>query len=214
MPPRTVATARLLPSSSMAAGNGALVPAVAVGDDRPAGRDPHASCLPHAGHEPRLSKKKKNAKTSVPTPATSASTSRPARLTPPSVPATPSRGLPQHSLTPFAHPPVDTDSVVGGRGSAGSGVIADVGAAASCLPRGTTCPTSSLTWTPADPAAKSPHAWMRPASTLKTLTALTLLPGSTLVRSSSPARTPSRPPARASASSPATGTRSAASSTP
>ncbi|OFE14814.1 hypothetical protein BA895_09075 [Humibacillus sp. DSM 29435] len=79
--------------------------------------------------------------------------------------------------TPFIAPPVDTATVVGGPALAASGVIVDLG-------RGATPPPEvyDVSYVIADLdsgeilAAKSPHAWLRPASTLKTLTALTLLP--------------------------------------
>ncbi len=67
--------------------------------------------------------------------------------------------------------------MVGGELLDGSGVIADVGGGAAVPPE-----VYDVSYVIADLdsgeilAAKSPHAWMRPASTLKILTALTLLP--------------------------------------
>ena len=62
-------------------------------------------------------------------------------------------------------------------------------------------------------AAKSPHAWLRPASTLKTLTALTLMPAARPATGRRRERGARPRPGRAWASSPATATPSAASST-
>jgi len=79
--------------------------------------------------------------------------------------------------TPFEHPQWSPDSVVGGERLGASGVIADVGAGMAPPPE-----VYDVSYVIADLdsgdilAAKSPHAWLRPASTLKTLTALTLMP--------------------------------------
>ena len=79
--------------------------------------------------------------------------------------------------TPFDRPQWVPDSVVGGARLGDSGVIADVAAGAAPPPE-----VYDVSYVVADLgsgeilAAKSPHAWLRPASTLKTLTALTLLP--------------------------------------
>ena len=80
---------------------------------------------------------------------------------------------------PFTAPKWDPDTVVGGPALAASGVITSPEAGA-----GATAPPDvyDASYVIADLdsgeilAAKSPHAWLRPASTLKTLTALTLLP--------------------------------------
>ena len=117
--------------------------------------------------------------------------------------------------TPFARPAWLPESVVGGARLASDGVIVDAarrGARPAAglrrvLRRRRPRHGEIL-------AAKSPHAWLRPASTLKTLTALTLhAPARPAPGRRRRARTPRRRPARASASSPATATRSAASST-
>jgi D-alanyl-D-alanine carboxypeptidase (penicillin-binding protein 5/6) len=77
---------------------------------------------------------------------------------------------------PFAAPAWDPSTVVGGPQLAGSGVIVD----ASAAPPPPVVGDVSYVIADLDSgeilAAKSPHAWLRPASTLKTLTALTLLP--------------------------------------
>ena len=79
--------------------------------------------------------------------------------------------------TPFDRPQWVSDSVVGGARLGESGVIADVAAGAAPPPE-----VYDVSYVVADLdsgeilAAKSPHAWLRPASTLKALTALTLLP--------------------------------------
>jgi D-alanyl-D-alanine carboxypeptidase (penicillin-binding protein 5/6) len=79
--------------------------------------------------------------------------------------------------TPFDAPRWDPETVVGGARLAGSGLVVD-------LPGGVPAPPAvpDVSYVVADLdtgeilAAKAPHAWLRPASTLKTLTALTLLP--------------------------------------
>jgi D-alanyl-D-alanine carboxypeptidase (penicillin-binding protein 5/6) len=79
--------------------------------------------------------------------------------------------------TPFEHPQWVPDSVVGGERLSESGVIAQPGAGVAPPPE-----VYDVSYVIADLdsgeilAAKSPHAWLRPASTLKTLTALTLMP--------------------------------------
>ncbi|MER7073764.1 serine hydrolase [Terrabacter sp. NPDC000476] len=78
---------------------------------------------------------------------------------------------------PFAHPQWAPDSVVGGAQLASDGVVVDAPPATPAPPE-----VYDVSYVVADLdsgeilAAKSPHAWLRPASTLKTLTALTLLP--------------------------------------
>ncbi|GAA5022908.1 hypothetical protein GCM10023258_13660 [Terrabacter aeriphilus] len=78
---------------------------------------------------------------------------------------------------PFAHPQWAPGSVVGGAELASDGVVVDAPPAAPLPPE-----VYDVSYVVADLdsgeilAAKSPHAWLRPASTLKTLTALTLLP--------------------------------------
>lgn len=79
--------------------------------------------------------------------------------------------------TPFVAPVFDPATVVGGPALAASGVVTNLGAGATAPPD-----VYDVSYVIADLdsgeilAAKAPHAWLRPASTLKTLTALTLLP--------------------------------------
>ncbi|WP_256793845.1 D-alanyl-D-alanine carboxypeptidase family protein [Terrabacter sp. Ter38] len=79
--------------------------------------------------------------------------------------------------TPFAHPAWTPETVVGGSRLAESGVVVDRPASVPAPPE-----VYDVSYVVADLdtgevlAAKSPHAWLRPASTLKTLTALTLMP--------------------------------------
>ncbi|MDN5794567.1 MAG: hypothetical protein L0H79_02305 [Intrasporangium sp.] len=79
--------------------------------------------------------------------------------------------------TPFTHAARDPDTVVGGPLLAHTGVIVQAGPGVPGLPE-----VGDVSYLIADLdtgeilAAKSPHAWLRPASTLKTLTALTLIP--------------------------------------
>ncbi len=79
--------------------------------------------------------------------------------------------------TPFVSPPFDPATVVGGPALAASGVITDPGTGSTAPPA-----VYDVSYVIADLdsgeilAAKAPHAWLRPASTLKALTALTLLP--------------------------------------
>ena len=78
---------------------------------------------------------------------------------------------------PFAHPAWVPESVVGGSRLAETGVVVDRPATVAPPPD-----VYDVSYVVADLdtgevlAAKSPHAWLRPASTLKTLTALTLMP--------------------------------------
>jgi D-alanyl-D-alanine carboxypeptidase (penicillin-binding protein 5/6) len=79
--------------------------------------------------------------------------------------------------TPFHHAAWEPETVVGGSRLAGTGVVVDRPASVVAPPE-----VYDVSYVLADLdsgeilAAKSPHAWLRPASTLKTLTALTLLP--------------------------------------
>ncbi|WP_162164527.1 D-alanyl-D-alanine carboxypeptidase family protein [Intrasporangium chromatireducens] len=79
--------------------------------------------------------------------------------------------------TPFGHAAWDPPTVVGGPQLGQSGVIVDAEPGVGALPE-----VGDVSYVLADLdtgdilAAKSPHAWLRPASTLKTLTALTLIP--------------------------------------
>jgi D-alanyl-D-alanine carboxypeptidase (penicillin-binding protein 5/6) len=78
---------------------------------------------------------------------------------------------------PFTHPAWEPESVVGGSRLAEAGVLVDRPASVPAPPE-----VYDVSYVVADLetgeilAAKSPHAWLRPASTLKTLTALTLMP--------------------------------------
>lgn len=78
---------------------------------------------------------------------------------------------------PFGHAAWDPATVVGGPQLAQSGVIVDADQGVPGLPD-----VGDVSYVLADLdtgeilAAKSPHAWLRPASTLKVLTALTLIP--------------------------------------
>ncbi|MHA3837625.1 D-alanyl-D-alanine carboxypeptidase family protein [Terrabacter sp. AAH1] len=79
--------------------------------------------------------------------------------------------------TPFPHAAWEPDTVVGGSRLGDTGVVVDRPASVVAPPE-----VYDVSYVLADLdsgeilAAKSPHAWLRPASTLKTLTALTLLP--------------------------------------
>jgi D-alanyl-D-alanine carboxypeptidase (penicillin-binding protein 5/6) len=79
--------------------------------------------------------------------------------------------------TPFKAPRWDPETVVGGARLVEPGVVVDLSAAVPAPPE-----VLDVSYVLADLdtgeilAAKAPHAWLRPASTLKTLTALTLLP--------------------------------------
>lgn len=79
--------------------------------------------------------------------------------------------------TPFAQPSWDPATVVGGPELAATGVVTDRPVAVPAPPA-----VYDVSYVIADLktgeilAAKSPHAWLRPASTLKALTALTLMP--------------------------------------
>ncbi|MBC9821887.1 serine hydrolase [Terrabacter sp. MAHUQ-38] len=100
------------------------------------------------------------------TPTTSAS--RPAR------PRAVCRNTPP---APYAHPAWAPESVVGGSRLAETGVVVDRPATVAAPPD-----VYDVSYVIADLhtgevlAAKSPHAWLRPASTLKALTAMTLMP--------------------------------------
>ncbi|GAA2493328.1 hypothetical protein [Terrabacter carboxydivorans] len=78
---------------------------------------------------------------------------------------------------PFPHAAWQPDTVVGGSRLAETGVIVDRPVSVPAPPA-----VYDVSYVIADLdtgeilAAKSPHAWLRPASTLKTLTALTLMP--------------------------------------
>lgn len=78
---------------------------------------------------------------------------------------------------PFDHAAWDPKTVVGGPLLAQSGVIVNAQPGVAALPE-----VGDVSYVLADLdtgevlAAKAPHAWLRPASTLKTLTALTLIP--------------------------------------
>ena len=79
--------------------------------------------------------------------------------------------------TPFPAPPVAAANVVGGPKLAGTGVIVDKPDSVPAPPDGT-----EVSYVIADMgtgqvlAAKNPHAWLLPASTLKTLTSLVVMP--------------------------------------
>ncbi|WP_404392343.1 D-alanyl-D-alanine carboxypeptidase family protein [Humibacillus xanthopallidus] len=124
------------------------------------------------------------APTSAPTraPTAAATATRPpaARSTTPvrpTKPATPRVVCRNAPPAPFEHPSWRAESVVGGEQLGRTGVIADVGQGGSPPPE-----VYDVSYVIADLdsgevlAAKSPHAWLRPASTLKALTALTLMP--------------------------------------
>jgi D-alanyl-D-alanine carboxypeptidase (penicillin-binding protein 5/6) len=79
--------------------------------------------------------------------------------------------------TPLPAPAVAPEHTVGGAKLAGTGVVVDKPAGVPDLP-----PVSDVSYVLADMdtgvivAAKDPHAWLLPASTLKTLTSLVVLP--------------------------------------
>jgi len=79
--------------------------------------------------------------------------------------------------TPFPQPAWAPETVVGGARLGATGVVVDLKPGTAAPP---TVPDVSYVVADLDTgevlAAKSPHAWLRPASTLKTLTALTLIP--------------------------------------
>ena len=113
--------------------------------------------------------------TATPAPATpSAAGTTPAKPPKPAKPRVVCRNTPP---TPFAHPAWEPDTVVGGSRLADTGVVVE-------RPESVVAPPEvyDVSYVLADLdtgeilAAKSPHAWLRPASTLKTLTALTLMP--------------------------------------
>jgi D-alanyl-D-alanine carboxypeptidase (penicillin-binding protein 5/6) len=109
--------------------------------------------------------------------AAGGSAARKAAVAKPTKPAKPRVICRNAPPTPFAHPQWAADTVVGGEKLGASGVVTD-------LAPGTPAPPEvyDVSYVIADLdsgeilAAKSPHAWLRPASTLKTLTALTLMP--------------------------------------
>lgn len=101
-------------------------------------------------------------------------TTKPAK---PVTPAKPRVVCRNAAPTPFPHAAWEPDTVVGGSRLADTGVVVDRPASVVAPPE-----VYDVSYVLADLdsgeilAAKSPHAWLRPASTLKTLTALTLLP--------------------------------------
>ncbi|TQM63979.1 serine hydrolase [Humibacillus xanthopallidus] len=109
--------------------------------------------------------------------ATASSTAKPATPTKPAKPAKPRVICRNAPPMPFDHPQWAPGSVVGGERLGESGVVAELGAGVAPPPE-----VYDVSYVIADLdsgeilAAKSPHAWLRPASTLKTLTALTLMP--------------------------------------
>jgi D-alanyl-D-alanine carboxypeptidase (penicillin-binding protein 5/6) len=114
---------------------------------------------------------------------TSASARAPVPVPRPTVAATPAKPPKVRVVcrnappTPFAHPAWKAETVVGGSRLAETGVVVDRPASVPAPPE-----VYDVSYVVADLdtgevlAAKSPHAWLRPASTLKTLTALTLMP--------------------------------------
>ena len=94
--------------------------------------------------------------------------------TPPPRPRAVCRNTPP---SPYAHPAWAPESVVGGARLAATGVVVDRPATVAPPPD-----VYDVSYVIADLdtgevlAAKSPHAWLRPASTIKALTALTLMP--------------------------------------
>src|SRR6478752_10638219 len=114
---------------------------------------------------------------------TSASAQAPVPVPRPTVAATPAKPPKVRVVcrnappTPFAHPAWKPETVVGGSRLAESGVVVDHPASVRAPPE-----VYDVSYVVADldtgevVAAKSAHAWLRPASTLKTLTALTLMP--------------------------------------
>jgi D-alanyl-D-alanine carboxypeptidase (penicillin-binding protein 5/6) len=110
--------------------------------------------------------------TPVPAPLVDIDGSEPSESSGPTAATTPSSGP---SIAPPTTAPVP-DSIGGGR-LGETGVIVDLSAGAAQLPK-----VKARTWVLADAntgevlAAKNAHKQRRPASTLKTLTALTLLP--------------------------------------
>ena len=112
--------------------------------------------------------------TQVPVPGTARPT-RPSSTTTPKPRTSPAcRNAPP---APFPHPVWDPPTVVGGARLDATGLVVDVPAGARRPPA---VPDVSYVLADLDTgevlAAKAPHAWLRPASTLKTLTALTLIP--------------------------------------
>ena len=116
--------------------------------------------------------------TRAPAPKASATAgSTPSTRPTPTAPAKPRVVCRNAAPTPFPHAAWEPDTVVGGSRLAGTGVVVDRPASVAAPPE-----VYDVSYVLADLdsgeilAAKSPHAWLRPASTLKTLTALTLLP--------------------------------------
>ncbi|NUO91288.1 MAG: hypothetical protein HOQ18_10760 [Dermatophilaceae bacterium] len=116
----------------------------------------------------------------APKPVGTAGATAATKQTQPAHPAKPAKPLlvcRNAAPTPFPHAAWEPDTVVGGSRLADSGVVVDRPASVVAPPE-----VYDVSYVLADLdsgeilAAKSPHAWLRPASTLKTLTALTLLP--------------------------------------
>lgn len=112
--------------------------------------------------------------TQVPVPAIARPTRPPSTATPEPRTSPACRNAPP---APFPHPVWDPPTVVGGARLDATGLVVDVPAGARRPPA---VPDVSYVLADLDTgevlAAKAPHAWLRPASTLKTLTALTLIP--------------------------------------
>ncbi|GAB3067077.1 hypothetical protein GCM10027053_33220 [Intrasporangium mesophilum] len=128
-------------------------------------------------------------KATVTTPPRPGAPIKPAKPAKPAKPRTVCRNAPP---TPFAHPAWAADTVVGGSRLGSAGVVVDARPGVPAPPD-----VFDVSYVIADLgtgeilAAKSPHAWLRPASTLKTLTALTLMPRldpRTVVRASTDAQ--------------------------
>ncbi|GAB3880179.1 hypothetical protein GCM10028802_23420 [Terrabacter terrigena] len=111
-----------------------------------------------------------------PAPSAPRTAGKPATPVTPATPAKPRVVCRNAPPAPFPHAAWEPETVVGGSRLAGTGVVVDAPDAAA-PPE-----VYDVSYVLADLdsgeilAAKSPHAWLRPASTLKTLTALTLLP--------------------------------------
>ena len=126
---------------------------------------------------PRTSSPTVVATATRPPAARSATPVKPTMPVTPTTPAAPRVVCRNAPPAPFDHPSWRADSVVGGEQLGGTGVIADVGPGGSPPPD-----VYDVSYVIADLdsgeilAAKSPHDWLRPASTLKVLTALTLMP--------------------------------------
>ena len=115
----------------------------------------------------------------APTPASAApkGTAKPTKPAKPVTPAKPRVVCRNAPPTPFPHAAWEPESVVGGSRLAEAGVLVDRPASVVAPPE-----VYDVSYVLADLdsgeilAAKSAHAWLRPASTLKALTALTLIP--------------------------------------